>query len=176
MDKTTQIQYIIVLCIVLGSLATNSTSWVLIGVDYFHNLWLTFKIVWMNKRKPEKIMKQIETHEDLALCELAEFHAPVVFIFVFIAASYGPNFRLFGNIGNSYWTFNAIADINQSLMNMIFLFSVDFSSTLASGLILWFNCRIGLWKTFNILQNEFGKTFSIFLGYLLLVVCIKIAI
>ena len=170
------VQYIIVLCIVLGSLATNSTSWVLIGVDYFHNLWLTFKIVWMNKRKPEKIMKQIETLEDLALCELAEFHAPVVFIFVFIAASYGPNFRLFGNIGNSYWTFNAIADINQSLTNMIYLFLVDFSSTVASGLILWSSCRIGLWKVFGILQNEFGKIFTIFLGYLLLVVCMNIGI
>ena len=168
---TINTQYASMLCIVLGSLATSSTSWLLIGVDYLYNMWLCLKIVRTRKRSPQMIQEQIGALEELALCELVEFHVPLAFILVFLGASYGPNSGLFGGIGNSYWTYNAIEDINQALENMIIFFVVDFSSTIATGLILWLSCKINLWKVFNELQNEFGKTFCLVLGYNLLVVC-----
>ena len=120
--------------------------------------------------------EQISDLQHLATYELAEFHAPLAFLIIFGIAYYGPNSTLFGNISNNYWGFIPIENIVETIQNMFIFFLVDFSSTVASGLILWSSCRIGLWKVFGILQNEFGKIFSIFLGYLLLVVCMDIGI
>ena len=119
------------------------------------------------------IQEQSCALEELSLSELGEFHVPLAFILVFLGASYGPNCGLFGGIGNSYWTYNAIEDINQALENMTIFFLADFSSTVASGLILWFSCKINLLNAFNELQKEFGKGFCLILGYNLLVVCTK---
>ena len=64
--------YCVILCIVLGSLASDTTSVLLIGVDYFYNLWLTMKIVWTKKRNPRIFLEKIETLQDLAIGELVE--------------------------------------------------------------------------------------------------------
>ena len=167
-------QYVILLCIVLGSLASDATSWVLIGVDYSINIWLSFKLVRTKKRNPHMIQEQIDVLKEITICELVELLAPLAFILVFVAASQGPNSGLFGNIGNSYWTYRAIKDISQALKNMTYLFLVDFSSILASAIILWFFCKINLWKAFNEVITEFGKSFGLFLGYLLMVVILNI--
>ena len=53
----TNVLYAIQLCIVLGSIATDVTSWVLIGVDYSLNIWLCFKIVWENMKNPFLVEK-----------------------------------------------------------------------------------------------------------------------
>ena len=165
------IHYASLLCIVLGSLATESTSWVLIAVDYTYNMWLCFKII--RKQNPRMIEEQIDALQELALCELAEFHTPIGYILALVGASYGPNIAILGNIGNDYWTFYAIKDINLAIRNMAFLFLVDFSSTVASAVILWYACNISLWKALSKLQNEFGKVFCFLLGYLLYLVCIR---
>ena len=166
----TNVLYAIQLCIVLGSIATDVTSWVLIGVDYSLNIWLCFKIVWENMKNPFLVEKQIEAIQDLVGCELVEFFLPISFLVSLTLTFWGPNGRLFGNIGNSYWGYTAIKNINQAIKNMMILGLVDFSSTLVSAFILWYFCRINLWKAFNELQREFFKTFSIVLGiYLLLV-------
>ena len=163
-------QYAIILCIVLGSLATSTTSWLLLGLDYTYNIWLCLKIVWLKSRHPLMIEKQIAVLQELAMCELVEILAPSAFILVFITASYGPNYRLFGNIGNSYWTYVAIEDINQALRNMTQVFLVDLSSAVVTGLILRFSCKINLLKSFNELLKEFRTRFGFILGYFLILV------
>ena len=117
------------------------------------------------------IQKQIDVLQDLALCELVEFHAPLAYALGLFVAYYGPNNRLFGNIGNSYWTYSAIEDINQFSQNLMYLFLVDCSSAVASAIIIWSFCKINLCQAFNELQNESSKTFCLYLGYLLLSVC-----
>ena len=89
---------------------------------------------------------------------------PISFLVSLFLTFWGPNGRLFGNIGNSYWGYTPIKNINQAIKNMMILGLVDFSSTLVSAFILWYFCRINLWKAFNELQREFFKTFSIVLG------------
>ena len=167
------IHYVSNLCIVLGSIATNATSWVLMGVDYAFNMWLCFNIVRKNKSGNPMIQEQIDTLVDLALCEQVEFHVPLAFISVFAMASYGPNSGLFGGIGSSRWGNTAIGDIDQAIENMLFFFLIDFSSTIASAVILWFSCRINLWKAFNELQKEFRKIFCFFIGFGLTAVRMK---
>ena len=169
--------YTISLCY-LVTVVEDATSWVLVIVDFSINTFICLRVVWLNKqekrnrrRSPLKIESQISLLQDLALYELVEFQAPLTFILVLTVAYFGPNAELFGNVGNSYWKYQRIEDFPKTLINMLFLFAVDFGSTILSSLMLWSSCRINLWKAFVVLQNEFGTAFSVLLGYIVLVVC-----
>ena len=85
------IDYACTLCVVLGSIATNATQLVLMSIDYIFNLWLTLNLVWTKKKHPAMIQKQIDTLQELALAELAEFLGPMAYIMLFAGATSGPN-------------------------------------------------------------------------------------
>ena len=108
--------------------------------------------------------EQISDLQHLATYELAEFHAHLAFLIVFSIAYYGPNSTLFGNISNNYWGFIPIENIIESIQNMFIFFLVDFSSTVICVILLWFSCRINLWKLFLLIQKKFGKAFCAILG------------
>ena len=163
-------RHAIILCYVIGSFATDTTSWILMAVDFSLNIFLCIQIVWSKKRKPYEVQKQTVLLQDLAVYELVEFHGPLSFILVTVLAYYGPNAEIIGNIGNSYWAFNRIEDIHKTLPNMGLFFLIDFSSTLTSAIILWFTCRINLWKAFYVIQKEFGKSFCVTQIFMLVVV------
>ena len=166
------VQYATILCVILGSIATSATSWILIGVDYAYNMYLCFKIVRTKNRSPQTIQSKIDTLQELAITEIVEFVAPLGFILVFVAAAYGPNVKLFGNIGSSYWAYREIDDINQGIENMVYLFLVDFSSVVVTAFILRIKCKINLWKAFHELQKEFVNIASVFFEYQITIVCI----
>ena len=156
------LEHTITLCTTIGTIATEATSWVLIGVDFSFNIYLVLQIVWLNKRHPDNVQTQIDTLQDLALYELVEFQAPLVY--------FGPNGNLFGNILNSYWTYTAIENINETLMGAGKIFIADFSSTLLCAVILWGYCRINLWKAILQLQKEFAKNFIACVAWYLVIV------
>ena len=163
-------RHAITLCYVIGSFATETTSWILMAVDFSLNILICLKIVWTRKQHPYKIKNQIDSLQDLVVYELVEFHAPLAFILVIFVSYHGPNAEIFGNVGNSYWQFSAIEDIHRTLTSMAKFFLVDFSSTLVSASILWVTCKINLWKAFLETQKEFGKFFALVLGSDLVVV------
>ena len=162
------------LCNMIGAHGSDATSWVLMGSDYFLNILITFRIVWMKNRHPEKIENQIDLLQDLVVNELVEFHAPMSFMLVLAVAYFGPNGNLFGNVLSDYWTFTAIKDIYQTLLNMGMFFLIDFSSAVTSAIILWIFCKVKLWEAIYQVQKEFWLPFSIVLGYSLSVVSIKL--
>ena len=135
------------------------------------NVWLAVKLAWTHKRGTSTTQEQIDLLQDLALGELVEFQGPVAYMLLFVSLANGPNFQLFGNMGNSYWAYTAIEDINKTLRNIMIFFVVDFSSTVITALISWYSCNIKLWKALQDIQNEFGKYFSLILGYVLFTVC-----
>ena len=163
-------RYTISLCNVIG-FTTDTTTWVLIGVDFSLNIWLCLRIIWLRKRRNGTTRDQIRLLQELVIFELVEFHAPVSFILVLIVAYFGPNGHLYGNILNSYWTYIAIEDVGENLKKMCLFFSVDFASTIASAIILWLYCKINMFKAFIELQKEFSVVFSIILSTFLILVC-----
>ena len=148
-------------CYNLGSFTTNVTSWVLMSIDFSLNILLCLRIVWTKLRNGHKINERISTLQELAAYELAEFHAPLSFMLMFIVAYYGPNSELFLNISSNYWGSTPIKDIRETMENMVIFFLVDFCSTIVSALMLWYFCKINLWKVFLVLQKEFGIIFGI---------------
>ena len=161
------VRHTLTLCNFLGSSATETTSLTLMGIDFSLNILLSLWIVWKKKRHPNNVLDQIDSLQDLALYELVEFYTPLSFIMVIAVAYFGPNASIFGNISNSYWTYTAIEDINQTLSIMGQFFLIDFGSTIMSAMILWLCCRINLWVAIIELQIEFGKAFCITLGHFL---------
>ena len=164
------LHYTIILCMIVGTIATDRTSWILMFVDISINIFWLLRLIWLKKRRSHMIQQQIDSLQDLALGELVEFHGPLAYIFVIGITYISPNGELFGNIGNSYWGYEAIEDIEQTLMNMLFLFGVDFSTTIICAALLWIFCRINIWIAFLELQTEFGTIFCVFLGRLLITV------
>ena len=165
------VNHMIILCTVIGSYITKTTIWFLISVDFGMNIILCLRVVWLRKRHPGMITKQINILQDLAICELVEFTAAFSFILVFTVTYFGPNARLFGNIANSYWTYVAIEDIALTLGNMTLFFLVDFSSIIVSAVVLWCSCNINLFKVFMALLEEFWIDFCLVLSFGLTVVC-----
>ena len=159
-------------CYNLGTFTTNVTAWVLMSIDFSLNILLCLRIVWTKVRNGHKINERISTLQELAAYELAEFHAPLSFMFMFIVAYYGPNSELFLNISSTYWGSTPIKDIRDTMDNMAIFFLVDFCSTIVSALMLWYFCKINLWKVFLVLQKEFGIIFGIILGDFVYIVSI----
>ena len=160
----------ITLCIMVGSSATNATSWVLMAVDFSINIFITLKIVHLKKRRPHMIEDQIELLEDLTINELVEFQMPLAFLLTLLLGYFGPNCGLFGILCNSYWDYEAIGDINETITNIMFFFSIDFISTVVSVIILWYSCKINLLNAFIQLQKEFATGFIALFGYWLVIV------
>lgn len=148
LKHTIAIRHTISLCYIIGNVATDMTSWVLVTIDFAFNLYLCLRIVWINKRYPSKMEKQIHLLQDLVIYELVEFQAPLAFMLVVGITYYGPNGALFGNILNDYWTYSAIKDINATMMNMGFFFIVDFASTITCAIILWLFAKSTFGKLF----------------------------
>ena len=156
--------YTVILCNILGSIVTEQTSWILIGIDYLFNVEMCLRIIWLKKKRPNMIQRQLDAIQNLALAELVEFQAPLAFLLVLGVTYIGPNGHLFGNILNSYWTYTAIENIDQYLMNNVVLLLVDLSSTSVTCIALWFFCKLNMWKVFLNLQKEFGHIFFILLA------------
>ena len=164
------VNHSIILCCIIGSLADDMTILFLMGFDFLVNMHLCLRIVWVKSKNQSNSIEVTNLLQELALAELVEFHAPLAFILVTFLAYNSPIGAITGNISNSYWLYQAIDDINETLRKMAVFFLVDFTSSLSSATILWFACKINLWKVFIVLQKEFFKGFTLSLGYILLVV------
>jgi hypothetical protein len=164
------IGHTVLICYFLGSSATLGTSLLLIGLDFFINIYLSLQIVWITKRRPENIEKHIDLLQELARNELIEFVTPLSFLIVFVLAYYGPNSELIGDVGATIWHFEEVNNINESISIILLFFSLDLCSTVVSSIILWGFCKISLFKACTALQAEYGKVVGALLGIFLFTV------
>ena len=159
--------YSVLVCTILGSLATDTTAWVLLGLDFSMNVGNCVRILWIKKRRPDHWEDVIELIQELVVLELLEFYTPLSFLLVTALAYYGPNGHLILNISSSQWTFVAIQDIEKTLGDMAMFIFVDLASISVTAMIFWIFCKINLFKLFQILQREFFMIFCIIQGYTL---------
>ena len=139
-----------ILCMLLGFLTTDITSATLMAVDFGINIYLTLRLVWINKKQPLAIEKQNEFLQDLVLNELVEFLGPTIFLLLLFASYFGPNHDLLTMV-----RFLKTQEALKSYMGNVFLFFfVDFCSTIISGIILWVFCKINLFKVYLRSQKE----------------------
>ena len=159
--------YSVLVCTILGSLATETTAWVLLGLDFSMNVGNCVRILWIKKRRPELGEDVIELIQELVALELVEFYTPLSFLLVTALAYYGPNGHLIANISSSQWTFVAIQDIKRTLGDMAMFIFVDLASISVTAIIFFIFCKFNLFKLLQILQREFFIIFCIIQGYTL---------
>jgi len=161
-------RYTMIICYTLGTISTFETEVLLMGLDFVVNIYTCVKIIWLHKRRPEDVEKQIELIQELVLNELMEFICPLSFIIAFLLAYTGPNGNVIGNINITIWHYEAIEDAPGFLKVVLILFVVDFCSTIITSLLLWFLCKINFIAVVMAIQKEYGGRIIVYLGMNLL--------
>ena len=85
----------------------------------------------------------------------------------FLLASAGDNAAVLGNIGNSYWHYQAASSVEAAVTNL-FLFLILDAVTILST-IIFFKCwaNFNFIKMYGYLQKEYGMMMSISQAYLM---------
>ena len=153
---------------VIGSIAEDATSWVLMATDFILNIYDCLEIVKARKRNPSAVTNLIDQLQELSIAELAEFQSPLITTLVFAFAFYTPMGGLIGNVRNDYWAYEAVDDINNALANMIVFFFIELACTVATYVILRIYCKINCLKIVGVIQKEFFNAFIMSLGFITL--------
>jgi hypothetical protein len=166
-------RYCLFLSNVLGSISTDESSYVILGMDFVYNIATALRIIWLRKKRPEQ-HGIIDLLQELVIVELVEFMVPLTYLLCFVAAYYGPNSELIGGMKNSYWQYKAIEDVDRAIKNISLFFFIDFLSGIVCCAIIWVSCRISLLKVYIALLKEFGTYFLVTFVYVLSTVSNKI--
>ena len=152
-------QHSLFLAICVGSIATNATCAITIGIDFLINLWICTKIIRARRKGSIPTEKEIELLQSLVINEMIEVVVPLAYLLCLVAAYYGPNSELIGNVGNSYWQYSAIEDIERTIKYILAFFVIDLGSLVVTSITLWSSYQINLYKAYVVLQKEFGFLF-----------------
>ena len=150
----------------VGSIATFESTLVIIGVEFMINLFTCLRIIHLNHKTltPKTTIQTIELLQQLIMNEWIEIAVPIGNVLVLLMGFYGPNKMVIGDIGCSYWQFNAIEDITQPIKLLSWFFIADLISLVITAYLLWKFCKINLYHGYIILKEEFGWTFAIILS------------
>ena len=148
----------------IGSIATLETAALVLGIDFFINIYICSKIIYLKKKKQDNTEKQVELLQDLVVNEMIELFLPLAYLASLLIAYFGPNSELIGHVGNKYWQYNSIDDLDHEVRYILMFFFVDLGSLFVSGVLLRVFCRIQLHQAFIAIQTEFGFVFTIQMG------------
>ena len=119
-------------CYALGTIATLETSIVMLGIDFFINISICFKIIYLKMKRPDDTEKIFKLLQELIINEIVEFIAPLNYLICLLICYFGPTADLIGNIGNDYWQYIPIDDLSRTVKYVFAFFLVDFGSLIVS--------------------------------------------
>ena len=156
------------LSVCIANSATDMTIWVLLGIDFLINIFFTVRIYRLKKNLSARNLEKIcELVQVLVLTEFLEMVIPLGYLMCLVAAYYGPNAHILGNIKNSYWQYQEVGSMWHCFSNLIILISIDSLSFIMSFAMLYFVSSINLFKVLLHLQTEYGLVFAIHQAFLL---------
>ena len=146
------------LAIVIGSSATNLTSYVICGIDILLNLFACFKIVILHKKKNNNSTQDIKTRlQGLVVKETLELILPISYCIILTISYYGPNAEIMGNIKNEYWQYKKIDDISLVLFKIGLFLVADLVRVILSSLVLKTFCNINFLREYSRLMAIYWK-------------------
>ena len=143
-DIEVNCNYSLFVAIILGTVATEVTSYCILFLEFILNLYSCYKIIKLGKKidssnseNDELQRNRNDTFEDLIMVEVLEVLVPLAYALSIILAYFGPNSRILGNIRNSYWTYQEIEDLSLFMKAIFTMFFIDLLSAILGGIILW---------------------------------------
>ena len=158
----------------LGSIATDTTSNIIMATDFLLYLSLAIRLIRLKKKDPYNAEKQIDLLQGLALSQMIEFVVPLVYVLVFCSAYFGPNAHLIGNVKNSYFQYNKVENVVESIKSIGIFLLVDIFSLISNTVILRTFANISLYKALCVYLKEYGVIFTINLTLIFYTVSIYI--
>ena len=153
------------LALVIGSNATNLTSFVICGLDAMLGILLCFKIYRQCKRSETMSQDVHRRTEALVTKEALEIMLPVLYCIIFTLSYYGPNAEILGNVKAERWQYNRVDDIKTPLTKLGLFLLFDIIRITAAAGFLWISCKIDIFYEFCRLMGYYWKPilFNIFL-------------
>ena len=96
------------------------------GIGFVDNIYTCLCIVWLKKRSSVDVNEQINLLQTLSMNELVECLCPLTFIVSYVAAFYGPNYEIFGQVGSNLYHYQSVDDIEEFLGKVWTLFLLIF--------------------------------------------------
>ena len=141
--------YKIAVVILIGSKANSVTGYCILGATFLLNMCICLKVMRLHRQsvEDESNIENLQSRKNellvkLMLNEIVESLIPIIFVFAFIVAYYGPNAKIIGNIQNDYWHFETVDEIKPYITGILYMAIVDLSSVVISLHLLWGFCRI----------------------------------
>lgn len=155
------------LAVAVSTVATNTTSYVILGTDFVTNIIFTIIIIYFHKCPSDASKRwKINAVMNVVVNESVEFIMPIAYISCFLMAYYGPNADILGNVKNGYWQYSAVSDINDTMKWISIMFAIDFISTIISFVLLRIFCKINIVRIYVLLQKEMWYVLSVHQCYL----------
>ena len=80
----------------------------------------------------------------------------------------GPNSKILGNIGNSYWTFHEIHDVPNVMIRLSQMIAIDIGASVICGQILWMFCNLDLLQEVCKLAKHYWSQLAIVIAIYML--------
>ena len=155
------------LSVVLGTIATDATCWMILAIDFSINMFLMIKIIWIQRKgvteKNESTM--VHTFMELIIAETVEIVVPFTYLTTFMMAYLGPNATLFGGVLCNMWHFSAVTDLELFLKNVGLFLIADCISVTVTIMFLWNFARVNVIRAFVNLQKEFWLVMAVNTAY-----------
>ena len=156
------------LSVCIANTASDATIWILLINDFLINIGFALKIFFIKRKSNHGYENKIsELVQILALAEFLEIIIPLGYLCSFVAAYYGPNADILGNVRNSYWQYQEVTDVWIACCNLFLLLFIDSLSFVVSFMMLYFVSKINLIKVLLFLLSEYGLVFAIHQAFLL---------
>ena len=143
----TNYSFFIAIRLVGADLATICST---VTIDFALHLRMTFKIIKEFKRINNETLANTENNTkitSLIIAELIEGFTPAMYAIGIVMAYYGPNARLFSNIGNTYWS-TEIEELGPVFATMSILFGVDLLSIMINSFCIWKAVKVDMISEF----------------------------
>ena len=159
--------------LLLGSKITFTNACLIALVDCFPNIWACVKILKQNQGDYElDINSDNEGLKCLTLVEFLKTGIPLIYIFTFLIAYFGPNAKVLGNVQNDYWQYEQVTDVSDKFTRIAMFFTFDVGKVFTFGILLCNNCRLNMYESLCRTIHQHGISILMYIiGCLTVVIC-----
>ena len=153
---------------------TAITLYSILGIEFLLHFYSCYKIIKLqgqieangfeDEERKEKIKEAVL---DLVLSETIEVVASLAYSVTLAAAYYGPNSGVLGNIGNSYWAYKEVQNIENSLTIVFQIALADFGIGIICGLLLWNFGRINIFREFCTMMKTYWLAIALRISFIM---------